>query len=58
MSRMTIYEIDKFIEKLSKTEEVDGYTERMKRQAIAYLNNYNDALEEKSRKSVKLIAKM
>lgn len=50
MKRMSIKEIDKFIEKLSCTE-VYGETARYKAEAIAYLNLFCRDIEYHGKKS-------
>lgn len=53
--RMTVNEIDKFIEKLKSTEELnDDLAEYNKTQAIAYLNHLCDLLEYRDIKSIKI----
>lgn len=54
MKRLTINQIEKFIQALESTERVDGYSEEQKLHAIACLNNYCRELEYQGRKSVKL----
>lgn len=54
MKRLTINQIEKFIQALESTERVDGYSEEQKLHAIACLENYRMALEMKGMKSVKL----
>lgn len=54
MKRLTINQIEKFIQALESTERVDGYSEQQKLHAIACLENYRMALEMKGMKSVKL----
>ena len=55
MKRMTVNEIDKFIEKLKSTEETkDSMIDYYKNQAIAYLNNLCTQLEYKEIKSIKI----
>ena len=54
MKRLTINQIEKFIQTLESTERVNGYSEQQKLHAIACLENYRMALEMKGMKSVKL----
>lgn len=54
MKRLTINQIEKFIQALESTERVGGYSEEQKLHAIACLENYRMALEMKGMKSVKL----
>lgn len=54
MKRLTVKQIEKFIQTLESTERVDGYSEEQKLHAIACLENYRMALEMKGMKSVKL----
>ncbi len=54
MKRLTVNQIEKFIQTLESAERVDGYSEWKKLNAIAYLNNYCRELEYQGRKSVKL----
>ena len=54
MKRLTVKQIEKFIQALESTERVDGYSEQQKLHAIACLDNYRMALEMKGMKSVKL----
>ena len=54
MKRLTINQIEKFIQALESTERVSGYSEEQKLHAIACLENYRMALEMKGMKSVKL----
>ena len=54
MKRLTVKQIEKFIQDLESTERVDGYSEQQKLHAIACLENYRMALEMKGMKSVKL----
>lgn len=53
MKRLTINQIEKFIQTLESTERVNGYSEQQKQHAIACLNNYCRELEYQGRKSVK-----
>lgn len=54
MKRLTVKQIEKFIQALESTERVDGYSEQQKLHAIACLNNYCRELEYQNRKSVKI----
>lgn len=45
MKRLTINQIEKFIQTLESTERVNGYSEQQKQHAIACLNNYCRELE-------------
>lgn len=54
MKRLTVKQIEKFIQALESTERVDGYSEQQKLHAIACLENHRMALEMKGMKSVKL----
>lgn len=54
MKRLTINQIEKFIQMLESTERVDGYSEQQKLHAVACLENYRMTLEYQGRKSVKL----
>lgn len=54
VKRLTINQIEKFIQTLASTERVDGYSEQQKLHAIACLENYRMALEMKGMKTVKL----
>lgn len=54
MKRLTINQIEKFIQTLESTEKIDGDTENQKQGAISYLTNYRVRLEERGKKSVKL----
>lgn len=54
MKRLTIKQIEKFIQALESTERVDGYSEQQKLHAIACLENYRMGLEIRGKKSVKL----
>ena len=54
MKRLTINQIEKFIQTLESTERVNGYSEQQKHHAIACLNNYCRELEYQGRKSVKI----
>ena len=47
MKRLTINQIEKFIQTLESTERVNGYSEQQKLHAIACLENYRMALEMK-----------
>ena len=54
MKRLTINQIEKFIQALESTERVNGYSEQQKLHAIACLENYRMELEIQHKKSVKL----
>lgn len=54
MKRLTVNQINKFIQALESTEKIDGDTENQKQGAISYLTNYRVRLEERGKKSVKL----
>lgn len=54
MKRLTINQIEKFIQTLESTERVGGYSEEQKLHAIACLENYRMGLEIRGKKSVKL----
>ena len=54
MKRLTINQIEKFIQTLESTERVNGYSEQQKQHAIACFNNYCRELEYQGRKSVKI----
>ena len=54
VKRLTINQIEKFIQTLESTERIDGDTENQKQGAISYLTNYRVRLEERGKKSVKL----
>lgn len=54
MKRLTINQIEKFIQTLESTERVNGYSEQQKQHAIACLENYRMELEYQGRKSVKI----
>ena len=54
MKRLTVNQIEKFIQALKSTERVNGYSEQQKLHAIACLENYRMSLEIQGRKSVKL----
>lgn len=54
MKRLTINQIEKFIQALESTERVNDYSEWQKLHAIACLENYRTELEYQGRKSVKL----
>ena len=45
MKRLTINQIEKFIQTLESTERVNGYSEQQKLHAIACLENYRMELE-------------
>ncbi len=54
MKRLTVKQIEKFIQALESAENIDGDTENQKQGAISYLTNYRVRLEERGKKSVKL----
>lgn len=54
MKRLTVNQIEKFIQALKATERVNGYSEEQKNHAIACLENYRVLLEIQGIKSVKL----
>lgn len=54
MKRLTVKQIEKFIQALESTEKIDGDTENQKQGAISYLKNYRVRLEERGKRSVKL----
>lgn len=54
MKRLTVNQINKFIQALESAEKIDGDTENQKQGAISYLTNYRVRLEERGKKSVKL----
>ena len=54
MKRLTINQIEKFIQTLESTERVGWYSEEQKLHAIACLENYRMGLEIRGKKSVKL----
>ena len=54
MKRLTVNQIEKFIQTLKSVEKIDGDSEEQKQHAIACLNNYCRELEYQGRKSVKL----
>lgn len=54
MKRLTVKQIERFIQTLESTERIDGDTETQKQVAISYLTNYRVRLEERGKKSVKL----
>lgn len=54
MKRLTVNQINKFIQALESTERVGGYSEEQKLHAIACLENYRTELEIQGKKSVKL----
>lgn len=54
MKRLTVKQIEKFIQALESTERVDGYSEQQKLHAIACMENYRMGLEIRGKKSVKL----
>lgn len=54
MKRLTVNQIEKFIQTLKSVEKIDGDSEEQKQVAISYLTNYRVRLEERGKKSVKL----
>lgn len=54
MARMTVNEIERFIEKLQSTERVNGYIESQKINAVACLNNMVRDLEYIGKKSINI----
>lgn len=54
MKRLTVNQIEKFIQSLKSAERVNGYSEEQKLHAIACLENYRMELEIQHKKSVKL----
>lgn len=54
MKRLTVKQIERFIQTLESTERVNGYSEQQKLHAIACLENYRMELEYQGRKSVKI----
>lgn len=54
MKRLTVKQIERFIQTLESTERIDGDTETQKQGVISYLTNYRVRLEERGKKSVKL----
>lgn len=54
MKRLTVKQIERFIQTLESTERVNGYSEEQKLHAIACLENYRMGLEIRGKKSVKL----
>lgn len=54
MKRLTVKQIEKFIQALESAENIDGDTENQKQGAISYLTNYRVRLEERGKRSVKL----
>lgn len=54
MKRLTINQIEKFIQTLESVEKIDGDSEEQKQVAISYLTNYRVRLEERGKRSVKL----
>ena len=54
VKRMTVKEIDKFREKLEKTETHNRYAEEQKQNAISCLKNLCDELDYNREKSMRL----
>ena len=54
MKRLTVNQIEKFIQTLKYVEKIDGDSEEQKQVAISYLTNYRVRLEERGKRSVKL----
>ena len=54
MKRLTVNQINKFIQALESAERVNGYSEQQKLHATACLKNYRVTLEIQGMKSVKL----
>lgn len=54
MKRLTVKQIERFIQTLESTERVNGYSEEQKLHAVACLENYRMELEIQHKKSVKL----
>lgn len=54
MKRLTVNQIEKFIQTLKSAEKIDGDSEEQKQVAISYLTNYRVRLEERGKRSVKL----
>lgn len=54
MKRLTVNQVDKFIQALESAERVNGYSEQQKLHAISCLENYKMELEYRGKKSVKL----
>ena len=54
MKRLTINQIEKFIQSLKSAEKIDGDSEEQKQGAISYLTNYRVRLEERGKRSVKI----
>ena len=54
MKRLTVNQIEKFIQTLKSVEKIDGDSEEQKQVAISYLTNYRVRLEERGKRSVKL----
>lgn len=52
--RMTVNEIERFIDKLQSTERINGYTQSQKINAIACLNNLCRDLQYNGYKSMKI----
>jgi hypothetical protein len=54
VKRLTVNQIEKFIQTLKSVEKIDGDSEEQKQVAISYLTNYRVRLEERGKRSVKL----
>lgn len=54
MKRLTVNQIEKFIQTLKSVEKIDGDSEEQKQVAISYLTNYRVRLEERGKRSVKI----
>lgn len=54
MKRLTVNQIEKFIQTLKSVEKIDGDSEEQKQVAISYLTNYCVRLEERGKRSVKI----
>lgn len=54
MKRLTVNQIEKFIQTLKSVEKIDGDSEEQKQVAISYLTNYRVRLEERGKRFVKL----
>jgi len=54
VKRLTVNQIEKFIQTLKSVEKIDGDSEEQKQVAISYLTNYRVRLEERGKRSVKI----
>lgn len=54
MKRLTVNQIEKFIQTLKSAEKIDCDSEEQKQGAISYLTNYRVRLEERGKRSVKI----